>query len=401
MRNRPAIITFSHLRWSFVYQRPQHLLTRIARQNPVYFIEEPVHDPGKAAHWVCSQPERNVTVLCPHTPCAAPGYCDEQMPDFRRLMKEFLATEGIEAHGAWFYTPMALPLLDLLNPQIVIYDCMDELSAFLNAPAELLEREEGLFRAADIVFTGGPSLYRAKKDCHPNVHCFPSSVDTEHFARGVAEMPEAPDQSTIPSPRLGYFGVIDERLDIGLIEALATAHPEWQIAMVGPVVKIDPEVLPKSSNIHYFGQRSYKDLPSYLTGWDVCLLPFARNQATRFISPTKTLEYMAAGKLIVSTPITDVADPYGNFVYLGATHAEFVHACESAISATPSERRARVNDGYRVIAKTSWDRTAASIQKLIEECIEKREAAFESTHLPSLPAGSAAASVAAPGLSAA
>ncbi len=371
MRTSPAIITFSHLRWDFVYQRPQHLLSRLASRHRVVFIEEPLFadDP----HWEYHRPEPNLLVCRPFTPSHALGFHDEQLPHLRGLVAELIAGERLDDYLLWFYTPMALPLGNGLKPLAVVYDCMDELSAFLQAPPALLEREAQLLAQADLVFTGGPSLYRAKKDRHPSVHCFPSSVDAKHFAAAANGMQEADDQAALAHPRLGYFGVIDERFDAPLLHSLALAHPEWQLAMVGPVVKIDPASLPRLPNIRYFGQRSYQQLPSYLKGWDVCLLPFARNQSTKFISPTKTLEYMAAGKMIVSTPITDVAEPYGEIVYLGATPDEFIQACERALAASPEERAARQQKMRGVLSRTSWDATADRMEGLLAEAVAARQ----------------------------
>jgi UDP-galactopyranose mutase len=376
----PAIVAFSHLRWDFVYQRPQHLLSRLASRHRVIFIEEPV--PGAAApEWKFDHPHPNVLVCRPQSPSSTPGFDDEQMPILRTLLRQLLEQERLEEHVAWFYTPMALPLADSLQPSAVIYDCMDELSAFKFAPPQLLDREKALLALADVVFTGGPSLYRAKKDRHPNVHCFPSSVDAGHFAVAANGMQEAGDQAALPHPRLGFFGVIDERFDIPAVRTMAETHPEWQIVLVGPVVKIDPATLPHLPNIHYCGQRSYPQLPSYLKGWDVCLLPFARNESTRYISPTKTLEYMAAGKMIVSTPITDVAEPYGEIVYLGSTPGEFVAACERALAAPPQERTDRQQKMKRVLSRTSWDSTASAMGERIAEAIAARQA----KHAPARP----------------
>jgi UDP-galactopyranose mutase len=362
-----VILTFSHLRWDFVHQRPQHLLTRFASQQNyrVVFVEEPVQERANALFWERSAPAPNVLVARPHTPVAEPGFCDEQLPALRKLLADLVSKEGLRDFYAWLYTPMALPLARELNPRVVIYDAMDELSAFLNAPPGLLEREEELFQFADVVFTGGRSLYRAKKDRHPNIHCFPSSVDVRHFGQASRPLPEPPDQAAIPRPRLGFFGVIDERMDLDLLDRLAGAHPDWQIVMIGPVVKIRKDSLPRRPNIHYLSQRSYRDLPSYLSNWAICLLPFARNEATRFISPTKTLEYMAAGKMIVSTPIRDVAGPYGRIVYLGETADEFIAACERALAAPPGEIRTRVAGMREVLSRTSWDATVAEMGKLI------------------------------------
>jgi UDP-galactopyranose mutase len=278
---------------------------------------------------------------------------------------------------------MALPLAQHLKPKAVIYDCMDELSAFLGAPPELIERERQLLKLADLVFTGGPSLYRAKKDRHPDVHCFPSSVDAEHYAQARPGMNhEAEDQKDLPKPRLGYFGVIDERIDYELIRHLAMARPEWRIAMVGPVVKVDPAILPRLPNIRYFGRRNYADLPSYISGWDVCMLPFARNASTKFISPTKTLEYMAAERMIVSTPIRDVAEPYGNVVFLGDTHEEFVAACDQALNIKPAEHASRIRAMRGILSRTSWDNTANRMLALIEAAIAKTERLAEGVFIP-------------------
>jgi UDP-galactopyranose mutase len=359
------IVVFSHLRWNFVYQRPQHLLARMARGRRVLFVEEPLHAEGREPHWELREDDPGVLVCVPHSPLGEPGFDDAQIPIYRELVPQLLEAQGVERAVLWMYTPMALPHAAGVRPAVTVYDCMDELSLFKGAPPELLEREATLLRRADLVFTGGPSLYRAKQNRHPAVYCFPSSVDAGHFRQALTGEHEAEDQQGLPHPRLGFYGVIDERLDLELLAALAEAHPEWQLVLVGPVVKIDPATLPRRDNIHYFGQRGYAQLPGYLAGWDVCLLPFARNEATRFISPTKTLEYMAAERPIVSTPITDVAEPYGEIVYLGETPEQFIAGCEQALAASPEERAARVALMRQTLERTSWDRTAAEMEELI------------------------------------
>ena len=377
------IITFSHLRWDFVFQRPQHLLSRMAASHRVIFIEEPIYDPSAQPHWEISLPQANLLVCRPHTAVEIDGFTDEQMPLIAALMNELLSVEQINNYVLWFYTPLALPLADGLSPRAVVYDCMDELAAFLHAPKHLLNREEKLLKMADVVFTGGPSLYRAKKNRHANAHCFSSSVDTKHYAKAVhPDTCDPGDQASIPRPRFGFFGVIDERLDLSLLAYVADSHPEWQIVMLGPVAKIDWSSLPRRSNIHYLGQKSYAELPEYLSGWDVCILPFARNESTKFISPTKTLEYMAAEKLIVSTPITDVAEPYGKLVYLGDTPSAFVSACERALHASRQERQARVAGMREVLSKTSWDATAKEMESLIVKAIHKTSHLEEGMFVP-------------------
>ncbi len=368
MQLQYTIVAFSHLRWNFVYQRPQHLLSRLAARHPVVFVEEPELDSAGPPRWERSKPHPNLMVYRPRTPVRAPGFHGDQLPVLEPMMAELREELGDSKLVAWLYTPMALPLALALDPQAAVYDCMDELSLFLGAPPELLSFESQLMEYADVMFTGGPSLFRAKQSRHPNVHCFPSSVDAAHFRLEKPDgrrVSEAEDQAELPHPRLGFYGVIDERLDLAIVDRLAEAHPEWQIVLMGPVVKIDPAALPRRPNLHYLGQRSYDELPRYLAGWDVCLLPFARNDATKFISPTKTLEYMAAELPIVSTSIRDVAEPYGGIVYLGDTPEEFVAACEKALASSPEERAVRVEQMREVLARTSWDETASAIEKLL------------------------------------
>jgi len=373
MEQALTIVVFSHLRWNWVWQRPQHLLSRLAKRHRILFIEEPVLiENGHAAHWRIDETAPNLTIFTPLTPVPEGGFHDRQLPVLNTLLDDLAERERLRHPVVWLYTPMALPLARRLAPKALIYDVMDELSAFKGAPPELLDREADAYRAVDVVFTGGPSLYRAKCHRHPNVHCFPSSVDLAHYATARDASLDHPDQTPKPRPRLGYFGVIDERLDLALLDTIARARPDWHLMMVGPVTKIDPEQLPGHPNIHYFGQRRYEELPGFLAGWDVCLLPFARNEATRFISPTKTLEYMAAEKPIVSTPITDVAEPYGHIVYLGDSAADIIAACERALGERASERVRRLKGMRDVLLQTSWDATAQAMENEIAKVLKGR-----------------------------
>ncbi|HFZ8995166.1 TPA: NAD(P)-binding protein [Citrobacter freundii] len=358
------IYVFSHLRWDFVFQRPQHLMTRLAQHYRIIFIEEPVFSTEKP-ELKRTHPAPNVTVIQPHTPSTAPGFHDGQIAYLEALLTEL--KEPDETSLAWFYTPMALPLLKVFTPAVVVYDCMDELAAFDKAPRQLLQRESALLTRADLVFTGGPSLYEARKGRHANIHCFSSSVDAIHFEQARDRANHHPLQNAIPHPRLGYCGVIDERVDVSLIATLADTHPQWQIVMVGPVVKIDPATLPKRENIHYLGMQPYQALPQFLAGWDVCLMPFALNESTRFISPTKVLEYMAAELPVVSTAITDVEKPYAHVVAIAHDHAAFLRACEEALTLSPEARRAQQQMMQEIVANTSWDKTVQRMYELIEK----------------------------------
>lgn len=369
-RMRPRdIICLSHLRWDFVYQRPQHLLSRGASEGRVFFIEEPVDAEGPARFEVGAR-EGNVWVVVPHLPADLVSEIGREAA-LEELIDGLVAQYDIRHYVLWYYTPMALAWTRHLNPQAVVYDCMDELSAFKNAPESLKEMELELFNRADLVFTGGQSLYEAKRHQHSQVYAFPSSVETAHFASARNLRAEPADQVDIPHPRIGFYGVIDERLDIALLRAVAEARPDWHWVIVGPVVKIDPADLPQFDNVHYLGPKSYKELPSYLGGWDVAMLPFARNESTRFISPTKTPEYLAAGRPVVSTSIRDVVRPYEELGLARIADAPdiFVAAVEAAMREDAAERLAKSD---KFLAQNSWDRTWRQMSQLIEDAVKMR-----------------------------
>ena len=357
------LVVFSHLRWSFVYQRPQHLLSRIAAEFPVIYIEEPEFD-ASGARMDSRSPCPGVEVLRPHTAVTYPGFHDEQLSQLQPMVRQVLNDRGIVDFAVWFYTPMALPFLTDLAPRLVIYDCMDELSAFKGAPRQMRQRESALMLRADAVFTGGPSLYEAKKAQHPNAICLPSAVDAEHYSAGRLESATAPLQRSILEPRLGFFGVIDERLDLELLAQLADADPSWQIVMVGPVVKIDPATLPRRPNIHWLEQQDYAVLPQLVAGWTVCLMPFALNESTRFISPTKTLEYMAAGKPVVSTRIHDVVEMFGELVELAGNAGDFIEACRRLLRLTEAELAERQRAMAAMVGRFSW---ASAARRVVDE----------------------------------
>lgn len=373
--NAPLIV-FSHLRWDFVYQRPQHLLSRIAHRHRVIFIEEPVFEQGEP-RLDCHNPCDNVLVVRPRTDVQAAGFHDDQLTLLKPLLGQLLEEQALEEYLAWFYTPMALPLLAELQPKAVIYDCMDELAAFRAAPRQMRQRESALLKRADLVLCGGPSLYQSKRGLNDNVHCLPSCVDATHYApeRVTAKcehyLAAEQLQSHILAPRLGYFGVIDERIDMELIERIADSRPEWHIVMVGPVAKIDAEQLPQRPNIHWLGPQPYARLPALVAGWDVCLLPFALNEHTRFISPTKTLEYLASEKPVVSTPIHDVVSMYGDSIAIAARYDAFIDACDAAMKETPEQRAERLGHSAATVARFSWDEAVREVLSLVAEAVER------------------------------
>ncbi|MGF7214037.1 glycosyltransferase involved in cell wall biosynthesis [Spirosoma lacussanchae] len=354
------LVCFSHLRWNFVYQRPQHLLSRAATHWRVWYIEEPIWSdtPGLSINTVSEQ----LSVVVPHLPHGTPP--QQAVQAQRTLIDQLFSEQNIHQYALWYYTPMALLFSEHLKPTLTIYDCMDELSAFLGAPPQLLDQERELIRRADVVFTGGYSLYEAKQSRHAQVFAFPSCIDYSHFSSSRRSLPDPADQQSIAQPRIGYSGVIDERLDLQLIDELARCRPDWQFVFLGPVVKINPGQLPQAANIHYLGMKAYAELPAYFSNWQAAILPFAINEATRFISPTKTPEYLAAGLPVVSTPIRDVVRTYGGWEKV-------------AIADDPSSFQQQLNQlllGYacsdqpqldQFLLEQSWDNTWQQMQQIL------------------------------------
>jgi glycosyltransferase involved in cell wall biosynthesis len=369
---KPTLIVLSHLRWDFVTQRPQHLLTRAANDFRVIFVEEPVWVDGGEPRVETGERPGGVRVVKPLVPHGTP---EAVVIDHQRAVLDGLVAD---ARGAplvlWFYTPMALAFSRHVPADLIVFDKMDELSAFQNAPPLLLALEQELLELSDVVFTGGASMHEAAAHRHANIHCFPSSIDTAHFAQARAGLPDPADQAQVAHPRLGFFGVIDERFDIALLGEVAAQRPDWQFVMIGPVVKIDPAHLPQGANIHWLGGKGYAELPTYLANWDIGWMPFAINEATRYISPTKTPEFLAAGLPVVSTAIRDVIAPYGEagLVEIAVTADETVAAVEMLLARPRAEWLARVD---AQLAQGSWDRTWAAMHARMTEILDAEPSA--------------------------
>jgi glycosyltransferase involved in cell wall biosynthesis len=371
---RSDLVCLCHLKWQFVYQRPQHLMTRCARERRVFFIEEPSFEDAPESLFSVHQDASGVSVIVPHLPHGLTPM--QQVLAQRQFIDEVFTAYDIRDYLLWYYTPMARAFTNHLSPTAIVYDCMDELSLFHGAPPGLKQLEADLLSHASVVFTGGVSLYEAKKEQHRNIHAMPSSIDVDHFksARLLTRDPE--DQRLIPRPRVGFAGVIDERLDIALLDAVAAQCSDVHFVMIGPVVKIDPATLPKRANIHYLGMKPYADLPSYLAGWDAAIMPFALNEATRYISPTKTPEYLAAGRPVISTPVTDVVRPYGEkgLVYIARTPGEFSDAIQQALNRGRNEaaRKKWMALADSFLSRTSWDKTWRHMMSLVESTSRNR-----------------------------
>ena len=362
------LVVFSHLRWKFVYQRPQHLVTRLARYHKVLYVEEPLSVlNGNYGTSNVFEPIENVIVIQPHI---------NSIKDTSTLtgIVSSMASRYLDRpYVIWTYSPAFIDIISSLHSQAIIYDCMDELSAFKGADLSLKIQERQLFQIADMVFTGGKSLYEAKKPHHPETHLFPSSVDHHHFVSALkAETLIPPDIKRLAKPVIGYYGVIDERLDYDLIYEVSRLLPDYSFVFVGPIAKIDQTELPQAKNIHYLGEKHYSQLPGYLKAFDIAMMPFNQGESTRYISPTKTLEFMAARKTIVSTPIPDIQAQYHDVIALGTGAVEFADQINNLLNESTKNRALRLRNEQQFIRATSWDKTAEKMTSLIYQMLEKK-----------------------------
>ncbi len=364
------LICFCHIRWNFVYQRPQHLMERFAKHNRVFFIEEPVFEQSGKPFMEVNKDGQNLWIIKPHL---IHGYSpDENVFQQKILLSSFYDEYVIKNYTHWYYTPMALIISNHLQPEMIIYDCMDELSNFNFAPPELKQREKELFRVADLVFIGGHNLYKAKKNAHNNIFPFPSSIDKSHFEKARSIRKEPADQVNLSHPIFGFYGVVDERFDIDILREVATRKPQWSFVIIGPVIKIDPATLPQLGNIHYLGARNYEVLPYYLSGWDIAMIPFLLNDSTKYISPTKTPEYLAAGVPVISSSIVDVVNPYAvnNLIHIADDADAFIDKAEKELAVT--DKKSWIDRVDFFLKENSWDQTWREMMQHINATLKNK-----------------------------
>lgn len=373
------LLVFSHLRWDFIYQRPQHIMARQAQHRRVFFFEEPLFDEDQYPQLQIQKMGKNLNIIVPHLPQGTKPA--NIVSHLRSLVDQAIDSCKLYEYSAWYYTPMAWPYTQHLRPLKIIYDCMDELSLFHGAPPHLLSLESELFHYAHLVYTGGVSLYEHKKLRHRNIHPIPSSIDMAHFRQARMQLHRCADQDHIPHPRIGFYGVIDERMDIDLVKELAQLSPDYHFVLIGPVVKIDPKILPQGPNIHYLGPKSYQELPLYVSGWDCAFMPFARNNSTKFISPTKTPEFLAAGKPVVSTAIDDVVHPYYDLslIYIANEASQFRSCLVKAMAEKSVDQDWQIRVDH-FLAQNSWDKTFNRMAQLEESLYLRPQKDKSSAH---------------------
>ncbi len=373
------ILVHCHLRWDWVWQRPQQFLTRLSARHPVLFVQGPLVEDGDFEPYArLTQAEGfpNVTLMDSVFP-REKFFSDGAWVDAQRTRLVQEAMSGplagkFDSPVQWFYDPMAVPsFLGKMGERANVYDCMDQLSQFKFAPPPLIEREQILLKAADVVFAGGRKMWEDKKKSNPNSHFFGCGVDVDHFARARSPLTHVPEElASISGPVLGYFGVVDERMDYELVEKLASSRPDWTLAFVGPIFKVDPAELPKHANILWLGGRKYEELPAYTKGFDVCLMPFALNEATEFINPTKALEYMATGRPVVSSAVPDVVSNFTGAVQIAHSHQEFLSLCEAALS---NPDRASIKAGLELAGHNSWDSIVAQLEAHVQNVLARKK----------------------------
>ena len=343
------IIIFSHLRWDFVLQRPQHIASRLAHHMKILFVEEPIpynkEEEGTAR---LRQVNEHITVMQPRV---------QEIKDIEQLLK-FMVRQKTVPIG-WFYSSDFSPLLRSLHFRKIVYDCMSDHEPRPDAD------EPAMLAEADIVFTDSKALFESRIRVHPNVHCFPSSVEHGHFRKALKNIAVPGDIAELKKPVVGYCGVIDGRLDMDLLDKVAEQSPETTFVLIGPLVNMPESKLPKRSNVHYLGMKPYHLLPGYLKGIDIAMIPFDIKGAHKLSGPTETLEYMAAGKPIISTPIWDVVRDYRNHINIVNNVDEFCAARDAIIKQLESQvyNHEKYND---ILHTSSWEDTVKRMEKLIQ-----------------------------------
>lgn len=371
------MVCFSHLRWNFVYHRPQHLLTRFAKCMRVFYIEEPVFHASSDRYDITLTPE-NITIVVPHLEGDYKQF--NVMERLHTLLQELFAEEKINSYIFWYCNPEAICFTEQFSPHLVVYDCLDELAAFSPLPNAVHECENTLLKSADLVFTSGQSLFESKKKLHNNIHVFPNSVDKKHFEAARSIKFDPPDQDAIPHPRIGFFGTLDERFDINLLTKIGQLKPSWHFVIIGPVVRIDPTTLPHMSNIHYLGQKRYEELPHYIAGWDLATILYVHDEKTRHANPTKTEEYLCAGKPVISTPINDVIRYYGNteLVRIAGTAEEFIRVAESQLKLEDKDISEWIMRVDSQLLHHSWNKTWSEMMSIMGTALAEKLAPAKS-----------------------
>jgi len=368
---RPPLVVFAALRWSFDWQRPQQLLTRLARHYRVLYVEEP-HTTHEDPWLECREVAPGVEVLVAHTRCEASGFHDDQLPIIGGLLAQFLRERAIAEPLVWLDTPAPLPLAEALNPRGLVYDCHDDAAA-TSDDERLRHREARLMELADVVIAGGPSLYQSHRGRHANVHCIANAVAAAHFApplpsaKSIEAVSARAIHAAIPNPRLGYFGVIDERVDLDFVARIADLRPDWHFVMAGPLRGVAPAALPRRGNISWLGPQTHEILPHLQAHWDLCLLPFKVDVCAHRAAPIETLEFLAGQKSVVSTPVHDIVSLHGTIVRIAHDANAFVEACRAALCERGPLRRQRRLDALIAVHACTWDRAADRVHKLLVE----------------------------------
>jgi glycosyltransferase involved in cell wall biosynthesis len=370
-----SLIVHCHLCWDWVWQRPQQFLSRLSARHRILFVETVGPDPQLAAPYARFREAEgfpNITLLRIQFPTGQ--WSDGRFVDRerRRLVQEALKSELLAGQFQnpvqWFYDPMAVAAFGgRMDEAATVYDCMDELSKFKGAPPVIVERERKLLALADVVFTGGRKMFEAKSRFNANCHFYGCGVDVNHFGKARDESTRVPDDlAHLKKPVLGYFGVVDERMDYELVAKLADANPDWSVAIIGPAIKVDPGQFPQRPNLHWLGGRDYQALPACCKGFDVCLMPFAMNEHTEFINPTKSLEYMATARPIVSSAVPDVISNFGSVVKIARSHDEFIAHCRQA-AASPD--REAIERGLKMASENSWESIVNRLDQHIRDVL--------------------------------
>ncbi|MBN1593755.1 MAG: glycosyltransferase [Candidatus Coatesbacteria bacterium] len=375
---RRAFVFISTHPFAGLWQRPQQIAVRIANRHPVLYVwpryaSELARRKSKS-EFTPSDGAKGVHLLAPLLlpfERAIKGIYRINLKTISSLISA--ALPRIDADGRpvlWFYAPRFAPIIDSLDHAAVVYDIMDEHSAFGFARRETMELERRLLESADVVFAGTNALAERKAEFAPDIKYYPCGVEFDHFSSALGgSLPVPAALSEVEGPVIGYFGAVDDRLDFDMIFAVARAYPEWNFLLAGPWLSSrQRSELETTGNIILPGLVDYSELPAYLARFDVAILPFVLNKLTLHIHPTKALEYLASRTPVISTAIPDVVKFYSGIIDIVSTADEFASAVERALE-KPNEDA--IERGFELARSSSWENMVENMWADFEAALSK------------------------------
>lgn len=379
---RKRIVCLSSTRWSFLWQRPQQIMSRLCARHDILYVDPPFPVAEEQVRGISNDESgtlivKNLQTINDALQIFRPleisrfSYPDLDSNELLKMNQELLQCQiqkalfqlGWQHPLLWLYDPRNVNLVDQLNPCGVIYDCVDSFRSFSWSHPHVSIWEEALVDRADVVLATSRALYQERLRKNRYTFLVPNAADYKHFSPWQGYEKPA-DITAISRPRLGFIGAIYEWVDLELLQVIADKSPAWNLVLIGP--KQHGLQLPERSNIHWLGQRGYAELPAYVHSFDVALIPFLVNETTQHANPIKFWEYLAAGKPVVSTLLPEIPDVPG-VVWRSENHSMFCNHCAQALELVqhPLSRNKIITKARAIAYANSWENRCKRILRIL------------------------------------